>query len=224
MDVQQMIIAVFVLLLSLVVHECAHAWAALRLGDDTALRMGRLTLNPVAHLDPIGSLVFPVLGLMLGGYLFGWAKPVPVNPLRLGNPLRDHALVAAAGPLSNLALALISAILLGVVMGVAHLNPGQTGPGGSLVFLSRLLEMGIILNVLLAIFNLIPIPPLDGSWILLTFLRGEAAELYLRIRPFGFILIIVLLNLGLWKVLNAVRYDVSLVYFRIVHEIGSLFA
>ncbi len=224
MDVQQMIIAVFVLLLSLVVHECAHAWAALRLGDDTALRMGRLTLNPVAHLDPIGSLVFPVLGLMLGGYLFGWAKPVPVNPLRLGNPLRDHALVAAAGPLSNLALALVSAILLGIVMGVAHLNPGQTGPGGSLVFLSRLLEMGIILNVLLAIFNLIPIPPLDGSWILLTFLRGEAAELYLRIRPFGFILIIVLLNLGLWKVLNAVRYDVSLVYFRIVHEIGSLFA
>jgi Zn-dependent protease len=219
----QIPIALFVLLISLVVHESAHAYAALRLGDDTALRMGRLTLNPVAHLDPVGSILVPAMGLMMGGFVIGWAKPVPVNTMRLRNPIRDHAIVAAAGPASNLLLALISAILLGLLTGWAHGNPGAAGPGDGLAFLGLLFRWGITLNVLLAVFNLIPLPPLDGSWILLTFLKGEAAEFYMRLRPYGFLLILALLFLGLRHVLWAVVDTVSGGYYDIVFAVARLF-
>ena len=219
----QIPIALFVLLISLVVHESAHAYAALRLGDDTALRLGRLTLNPAAHLDPIGSILVPAMGLMMGGFVIGWAKPVPVNTLRLGNPVRDHAIVAAAGPASNLLLALISAILLGLITGWAHGNPGASGPGDGMAFLGLLFRWGITLNVLLAVFNLIPLPPLDGSWILLTFLKGEAAEFYLRLRPYGFLLIIALLFLGLRHVLWAIVDAVSGRYYDVVFAVARLF-
>lgn len=219
----QIIIPLFVLLLSLVVHESAHAYAALRLGDDTAERMGRISLNPLVHLDPVGSFLVPAMGLMMGGFVIGWAKPVPVNTMRLGNPLRDHALVAAAGPASNLLLALVAAILLGVVTGWAHTHPGVTGPGDGLVFLSRLLGVGIKINVLLALFNLIPLPPLDGSWILMTFLRGEAADFYMRIRPFGFLIVVGLLFLGLGNVLWSAVDSVSGVYYDLVFAVARLF-
>lgn len=218
----QIPIALFVLLISLVVHESAHAYAALRLGDDTALRMGRLSLNPMVHLDPVGSLLVPAMGLLMGGFVIGWAKPVPVNTMRLRNPIRDHALVAAAGPLSNLLLALISAVLLGLISGWAHGNPGGAGPVDGLAFLGLLFRWGITLNVLLAVFNLIPLPPLDGSWILLTFLRGEAAEFYMRLRPYGFLLILALLFLGFRHVLWAVVDAVSGIYYQIVFGVAQL--
>lgn len=220
MDVQ-IPIMIFVLVLSLVVHESAHAWAALRLGDDTALRLGRLSLNPLVHLDPIGSVVLPIMmALLPGGMMFGWAKPVPVNPNRLGNPTRDHALVAAAGPLSNLLLALVAAVLLGVLTGWAHLHGG----GDGLRFLALLFEWSIRINVLLALFNLIPLPPLDGSWIMLAGLRGEAAEAYARLRPYGFLIILLLLNVGLGGVLHAASRLVGSFYYQLVYRIGSLVA
>lgn len=146
------------LLLSLSVHEWAHAWAAWRLGDDTAARQGRLTLNPLEHIDPFGTLLLPLLGIP-----FGWAKPVPIEPLRFhrGVSMRTGlALAAAAGPLSNLVLASLAALLL---VGLATLAPAGVQAGGAL---GRLLELLVLLNVLLALFNALPIPPLDGSRIM----------------------------------------------------------
>lgn len=218
MDVQ-IPIMIFVLVLSLVIHESAHAWAALRLGDDTALRLGRLSLNPLVHLDPIGSVLLPIMmALLPGGMMFGWAKPVPVNTARLGNPVRDHALVAAAGPASNLLLALAAAVLLGVVTGWGH----AMGGGDGLRFLALLLEWGIRINIVLALFNLIPLPPLDGSWILMAGLRGEAAEAYARLRPYGFLIIILLLNVGLGAWLGSATRVVGRIYYQIVFQVGNL--
>jgi Zn-dependent protease len=141
------------LVLSLTIHEWAHAWSAYQLGDDTAEREGRLTLNPLEHMDPIGSFLLPLLGIP-----FGWAKPVPINPARFrGSMDAGLILTALAGPISNLALALVSVALGASFVAVGWLVPGH----GSALW--RLLEMLVLLNVILAAFNLLPIPPLDGG-------------------------------------------------------------
>ncbi|HSD19915.1 MAG TPA: site-2 protease family protein [Anaeromyxobacter sp.] len=149
------VLNLIVLLLSLTFHEFFHAWSAWRLGDDTAARLGRLTLNPVPHIDPVGTLLLPLLGAPIG-----WAKPVPVNPANFRRSVRQSTgdiLVSAAGPLSNLVLGAVAAIALGVVFRV---SPEAVRPGGGLLeFLQRLM----IVNAGLAIFNLLPVPPLDGS-------------------------------------------------------------
>jgi Zn-dependent protease len=153
----QRLMIVIPLLLSLTVHEWAHAWAAYRLGDDTAKMQGRLTLNPIAHIDPIGTLILPLLGVP-----FGWAKPVPVNPTRFRRGVKMSTgmiITAAAGPLSNLVLAVLSAVALGFV---ARFAPSSASPGGDLG-VATLLTTLLVINVTLAIFNMIPIPPLDGS-------------------------------------------------------------
>ena len=140
------------LLLSLSVHEWAHAWSAWKLGDDTAARLGRLTLNPVAHIDPVGTLLLPLLGVP-----FGWAKPVPINPGRFSRRVSLQTglmLTAAAGPLSNICLALGCTVVLALILGL------QLGAGAAVL---SLLQTGIFLNVVLAVFNALPIPPLDGS-------------------------------------------------------------
>jgi Zn-dependent protease len=145
------------MLLSLTVHEWAHAWSAYRLGDDTAAMQGRLTLNPIAHIDPIGTLILPLLGIP-----FGWAKPVPVNPTRFRrgvNMSRGMMLTAAAGPLANVVLAILSAVAIGLA---ARFVPGAAANGGGLGLVPLLTTM-LVINVALAIFNMIPIPPLDGS-------------------------------------------------------------
>lgn len=145
-------------LLSLTVHEWAHAWSAYRLGDDTAAMQGRLTLNPIAHIDPIGTLILPLLLIP-----FGWAKPVPVNPTRFRKGVKVSTgmiITAAAGPLANVALAVLSAIAIGLVARFAPAATNETSGGFGLV---SLLGTLLIVNVTLAIFNLIPIPPLDGS-------------------------------------------------------------
>lgn len=194
-------IVALVLLFSIIVHECAHGLAAERLGDPTARLMGRLTLNPLSHIDPVGTILVPlVLALLPGGLLFGWAKPVPVNPANLRDPARDHAKVAAAGPLSNLLLALACAILLGLLVAVSG-RPLSLGSGAGLTanlhaFVFLVLQYGVLYNVLLALFNLIPVPPLDGSWIVMRFLRGEALVAYARLRQFGFLLLILVLSFG----------------------------
>ena len=147
---------------SLTVHEAAHAWTADRLGDPTARLMGRVSFNPVVHVDPIGTLLFPLIAMLTNLPLIGWAKPVPVNLRNLRMPRRDYVLVAAAGPTSNLVLAVLAAVVWQVVRPSAA-SASALAPQGPLV---NLLLMAIVVNVLLAVFNMIPVPPLDGGNVL----------------------------------------------------------
>jgi Zn-dependent protease len=218
-------IAILVLLFSLTVHESAHALAALRMGDDTALRMGRVTLNPLAHIDPVGTIVVPlVMALIPGGVIFGWAKPVPVNTFQLRNPLRDHAVIAAAGPASNLVLAGVFAVLLGLLAGYAHirLEAGAVDLGTGYTFLYLLMQWGVMLNILLALFNLIPLPPLDGSWIMLATLKGDLARHYAALRPYGFMLVLLLMYLGLGRLLFKGMVHVGGWYLKISNFVNNL--
>jgi len=220
-------ITLLALLFSVVVHEVAHGWAAGRLGDPTAREMGRLTLNPLRHIDPVGTVLVPaVLALLPGGMVFGWAKPVPINPWRLRDPQRDQAWIAAAGPGSNLLLAAACAVALGALTGLGGMAP--RAPVGSFgadlhLFAERLLGAGIYLNVLLALFNLIPLPPLDGSWIVLRWLRGDAAAAYDRIRPFGFFIVILLMNVGLGGALGRAVAGVAGVYIALANGVLAIF-
>jgi Zn-dependent protease len=177
-----------VLLLSLTIHEAAHAWTAYRLGDPTARTLGRVSLNPVVHVDLIGTIVLPILAAISHFPIIGWAKPVPVNPRNFRNPRRDFVLVAAAGPISNLLQALVAAILL---RGAVALAQGDAGG-----LLLNALRMAVEINLLLAFFNLIPVPPLDGGNVLLGLLPPRAALGFSQIRQYGFIVLYALLLSG----------------------------
>jgi Zn-dependent protease len=173
-----------VLLFSIIVHEVAHGYVALLNGDPTARMLGRLTLNPGPHIDPVGTILLPLLLLIShAGILFGWAKPVPVNPLNYRNLRWGEITVSAAGPLSNLALAVAFALLL-------RLELGNVG-------LLKLAYFGVTINIFLALFNLIPIPPLDGSHILSILLPRDLARLYHHLDPVGFVLILILFYTGI---------------------------
>jgi Zn-dependent protease len=185
----QLFIAFSVLLFSLTIHEMAHAWSADRLGDPTARRLGRVSLNPIVHADPIGTVLFPLLAMVGGLPLIGWAKPVPVNVGRLRRDRRDFVLVAAAGPASNLAIAFVASFLLTIVP-VAPVVLGEPNVSAPLV---SLLGLAVRLNVLLAVFNMLPIPPLDGGSVLSGLLPRQLAASFDRIRPYGFILLYALL-------------------------------
>jgi Zn-dependent protease len=196
-DVGQFFIAFIVLLFSLTVHEAAHAWSAGRLGDDTARRLGRVSLNPMVHADPFGTVLFPLVSMWTGVPLLGWAKPVPVNTLNLrGNWREKYMLIAAAGPASNLALALAAAAGLRVVVATAGAPSGlaDDSPITPVVFL--LFQM-VDLNVMLAVFNMIPVPPLDGGNVLAGILPAHLAEYLDRIRPYGFMLLYALMLSGI---------------------------
>lgn len=178
------------LMLGLVIHEYAHGWMAKRCGDDTASSLGRLTLNPLQHIDPMGMIFF-ILTSLSGPFVFGWAKPVPINPRRFHRLKRDFALVAAAGPVSNLLLALLSACVL---KGYLSLMPAQAWHTSSTWQFGMLsLYTSITVNCALAWFNLIPIPPLDGSKILWTILPGHMGLRYLQLERYGTLLILLLL-------------------------------
>ena len=196
-----------VLLLSLSVHESAHAFTADMLGDPTARYLGRVSLNPIVHADLIGTVIFPIIGLLSGGILFGWAKPVPVNISKLRNPSRDYMLVAAAGPASNLVMALG---LFGLLMIVKTISPdgaalvrdvayyGVPERGNSILTpLAVVAFNGILLNIVLAVFNLIPIAPLDGAAVLSGLLPRSLASVIEQIQPYGFMILIALLYLGI---------------------------
>lgn len=183
-------IRILVLVFSVVFHEVAHGWAALKLGDTTARDQGRLTLNPLPHVDPLGSVILPALLSLTGSIMMGWARPVPVHPGRLRQPWNDYPKVAAAGPASNLLLALAFSVLLGLTAAAAaHLPPGrQTAAVAE--FLLLVWQTGIVINVVLAVFNLIPLPPLDGSWILSRFLPDNLRGGYERLRQYGMLVVV----------------------------------
>ena len=173
-----------VLIVSLTFHEAAHAWTANRLGDPTARLLGRLTLNPLAHIDWIGTVLFPLIAMLRPGLpIIGWAKPVPVNGANLAAPRRDFAIVAAAGPISNLILATGFALVRMVVAGTT--SGASEGAYVFVVFLT----MGVATNVLLAIFNMIPVPPLDGGNVAIGILPAPAAHLFAQLRPWGFLIL-----------------------------------
>jgi Zn-dependent protease len=192
---------IIILVLAFSVHESAHAYAAMRLGDPTAYMLGRVTLNPLKHLDPLGSVLVPLIALFYGGFLIGWAKPCPVTPRNFRNYKRDDILVSLAGPASNLAMALLALVLLIVVKhlgGDAAIAAAQAvamhvpdiDPAGLHLFpLALLLYYGVTINLVLFVFNLFPIPPLDGSHVLRQFLPYKLEQAYNKIGMFGLILI-----------------------------------
>ncbi len=188
--VQRIILSLIPLVFAITVHEVAHGWVANRLGDATAKQEGRLTLNPLKHIDPIGTLLIPGILLVLGGFIFGYAKPVPVNWRNLRNIRRDMVLVALAGPLANLIMALLWALIIKLIVVIT---------GGNNYFASIFIYMGVLgimINLSLMILNLIPIPPLDGSRVVASFLHGQVAITYARIEPYGFLILLALLVLG----------------------------
>jgi Zn-dependent protease len=191
-----------VLISSLSVHEAAHAFAADRLGDPTARHLGRLSINPVVHIDPIGTLLFPLIAFVTNVPLIGWAKPVPVDLRHLKHPKRDFALIAAAGPASNLVMATIAAIALAVIPGPA---PGDIAVRAAITPLFQLLTLFVYINVLLAVFNMIPVPPLDGGNVLLGIAPAPIANAVEQLRAYGFIILYVLMLTGiLSRLLNPI--------------------
>jgi Zn-dependent protease len=189
LDLLSIVIPIGIILVALTIHEAAHAWSADRLGDPTARMLGRVSLNPIVHIDPIGTILLPLVSIFSGLPLLGWAKPVPVNTSRFAHPRRDFMIVAAAGPLSNLAQALVAGLLLAVI------DPGADGSlAGSLMH--GVLRLVVTANVFLAVFNLIPVPPLDGGNVLAGLLPPEAARVFDGLRPFGFIILYAMMFTG----------------------------
>jgi len=180
-DIFRIVVQFAVVLFAISIHESAHAWVADRCGDPTARRMGRVTINPIAHIDLFGTIIFPILLAVMGAPVFGWAKPVMVNPNNFRNRRRDGMLVSAAGPASNLLVAGITILVFLALKGTGLL---------ALPPVFTILLFLIIINIYLAVFNLIPIPPLDGSGILEGLLRGGALDAYERIKPYGFFFLI----------------------------------
>lgn len=183
------LLSVFILFFSVVIHEIAHGWVAFKLGDPTAKQAGRLTLNPLKHIDPVGTILLPcMIGLLryfgMPMFFIGWAKPVPINFLNFRKPKRDIILVGASGPASNILIAVVFSILIKV-----NISHG----------LKYICTEGIFINLLLAFFNLVPIPPLDGSRIIFGLLPDKFAFKYAKLEPYGMIIVFVFLYLGVFR-------------------------
>ncbi|MXP08926.1 site-2 protease family protein [Pseudoblastomonas halimionae] len=194
-----LLIAILVpcLIVAIVFHEVAHGWTALALGDPTAKEQRRLSLNPIRHVDPVGTLIVPGALALFGGPIFGWAKPVPVQFRRLRNPRWGMVAVAAAGPMTNIVLAWIAAVLLGAI---AAFSPGMQGPG--MEFTAQFFSTFILINSFLALFNLLPIPPFDGGHIAQGLLPRSLAHHYAKLQQYG-ILVLVVLIAATWAFPNA---------------------
>lgn len=195
--VQKIAVWALPVLFAITVHEAAHGWVAKKLGDKTAWMLGRVTLNPIKHIDPLGTVLLPLLALWLSGFVFGWAKPVPITWQNLKNPKRDMALVALAGPLANILMALFWGLILHIALGL----------GQSWSWLGTPLKLmgaaGITINVILCVLNLLPLPPLDGGRILTAVLPGPWSWQVSRIEPYGMLILIGLMVSGvLGKILG----------------------
>ena len=191
-DLPYLVIAFLVLIFSLTVHEAAHAWSASRLGDDTARRLGRVSLNPIVHVDPIGTLLLPLVAIIGNLPIIGWAKPTPVNPRNLRHPRRDYILVTAAGPLSNLIIAVTAALVLHTI---PTPNPLSDGMDVSSPLMALAIQ-AVDINLLLAVFNMIPVPPLDGGRVMSGLLPPRLAIRYNQLGRFGFLIIYALMLTG----------------------------
>jgi Zn-dependent protease len=182
------VLSIVILILSVIIHEVSHGYMADVLGDPTARLQGRLTLNPIKHMDPVGSVLIPLLTTFLAGFTFGWAKPVVYNPYNLRNKRQGEFLIAIAGPFSNLLLALIFGMIMRFTI----------GPAGIITPFIEIVSYIVIINIILAIFNLIPLPPLDGSKLFLAFLPNQYGQIRVALERYGSIFVIIAV-LFLWQ-------------------------
>lgn len=209
--IEKIIVWTVPILFAITVHEVAHGWVASRLGDQTARSRGRLTLNPLKHIDPIGTIVLPAVLLYLGGFIFGWAKPVPVNWQNLGHPRRDMALVAVAGPCANLLMMLLWAIFAKILLLAGH------SPAGLLEFMLVMCKIGITINIMLMVLNLFPLLPLDGGRILTSMLPKKLAIYYSRLEPIGLLVLVLMLASGvLGKIMVPIMSTLEGVIYHLV--------
>ena len=188
----KIVISAIPILLAITVHEASHGYAAKYFGDLTAERMGRISLNPFKHIDPVGTILLPALTLFFGGVLFGWAKPVPVNFANLRNPKKDMFWVAAAGPASNFVMAILWSLLLGIIK--YELSRGVYSP--SFPFLLQMCFVGVTINVVLMVLNLLPMPPLDGGRIAVSLLPNNLAFKLAQVEKYSFAILIALMFTG----------------------------
>jgi Zn-dependent protease len=209
--IQQVALWAIPLIYAITMHEVAHGWVASKLGDNSAFMLGRVSLNPFKHIDPVGTIIVPLVLLFLGGVLFGWAKPVPVNEHALKNPKKDIVLVALAGPLANLLMAFIWALCLKFSLYLQDIGFEYY------MIIYSMSQIGIIINIVIGLFNLIPIPPLDGSKIMYSVLPKRYKYFYNKLEPFGFIIIFALLVSG---VLSDVLGPLIKIMYQLIYDIA----
>ncbi len=206
--IQKIVVWALPVIFAITVHEVAHGWMAKRYGDNTAFSQGRLSFNPIHHIDLVGTVILPIVCLVIGGIIFGWAKPVPVNGRNFKNPRQDMAMVALAGPVANLLMALGWALIarLGVTINIESFTLPAVYMGMA----------GISINLVLALLNLIPLPPLDGSRIITAFLSHKMAYQYNQLEPYGFYVLLALMYLGvLGMILGLPMLLLQQVFFKI---------